>query len=68
LAVHPNIYTDHFQAIKAANYSNTKTYNKNESAAFDLSLIDQIGKKNSNMFEPATQAIGKDLKRMCKKY
>jgi len=62
------LWEEYFSVLKAANYSNTKAYNKNESSAFDLSLISQLGKKNEAVIASATKAIGKDLKRMCKKY
>jgi len=62
------LWEEYFSVLKAANYSNTKVYNKNESSAFDLSLISQLGKKNEAVIASATKAIGKDLKRMCKKY
>lgn len=68
LEAHAGVWDDYFSSLKAANYSNTKVYNKNESSAFDLSLINQLGKKNSTVLPTATKAIGKDLTRMCKKY
>lgn len=62
------MWEEYFAALRAANYINTKTYNKNESSAFDLSLINQLAKKNNTVIAAAGKATGKDIARMCKKY
>jgi hypothetical protein len=36
---YPNLYLQHFTNIRLANYANSKTYNKSEGAAFDVSII-----------------------------
>ena len=64
----PEIYEQYFTTIKNANYANTKVYNKNEAAAFDLSLIAKLTQKEESALANASKVIGKDLKRMCKKY
>lgn len=46
LSEHDNLWESHFTCVRAANYSNTKVYNKNESSAYDVSLISQLSKKN----------------------
>jgi hypothetical protein len=68
LASHPNLYHEHFNSIRSANYANSKNYNKSEGAAFDVSIIRELSKKNDNVIADATKAIGKDFKRICKKY
>jgi hypothetical protein len=59
---------DYFTSVRSANYANTKIYNKNESSAYDVALISQLSKKNENVISLASKAIGKDFKRICKKY
>ena len=54
--------------MKASNYNNTKNYNKNEGTAFDVGLIAQLTNKEEGLLSVASKAMGKDLKRMCKKY
>ena len=68
LRANPDIFSQDFSAIRSANYSTTTAYNKNEAAAFDLSIINELSKKNDDVLTSATQAINKDFKRMCKKY
>lgn len=40
----------------------------NESCAFDVAIINQMNKKDAKVADQASQAIGKDFKRICKKY
>lgn len=40
----------------------------NETSAFDVGLVQQIAKKQPNAIDSASKAIGKDFKRICKKY
>lgn len=68
LEKHEDIYENYFNSVKGANYSNTKNYNKNEASAFDVGLISQLSKRNDTVISAASKIIGKDFKRMCKKY
>lgn len=68
LESHPEIYEQYFTTIKNANYANTKVYNKNQTAAFDLSLISKLTQKEESALANASKVIGKDMKRLCKKY
>lgn len=68
LEQHPALYEDYFTTIKAANYANTKHYNKNESSAFDIGLIAQLTKKEEATLLGVSKIVGKDLKRILKKY
>lgn len=65
---HLNLYQEHFSSIRSANYANSKTYNKSEGAAFDVSIIRELSKKNDNVISDASKSIGKDFKRICKIY
>lgn len=65
---HNNFYEQYFGVIQSANYNNTKSYNKNEKSAFDISLITQLTKKEDQALSKASAALGKDFKRICKKY
>jgi len=65
---HPDIYEQYFASIKIANYSNTKHYNKNESSGFDVDLIAKLTRKQENQLLEASKVVGKDLKRVCRKY
>ena len=65
---HPDIYEQYFKNIKMANYSNTKHYNKNESSGFDVDLIAKLTKKQEDQLLEASKVVGKDLKRVCRKY
>lgn len=68
LQEHPDIYDQYFTILKAANYSNTRVYNKNEGSAFDVSLIAKLTRKEEGALQAATKVVGKDMKRICKKY
>lgn len=63
-----DFYDKYFKSIKNANYSNTKVYNKNQASGYDISIIHQFSKKNENVLNNATKSVGKDFKRICKKY
>lgn len=63
-----DFYDKYFKSIKAANYSNTKQYNRNQISGYDISIIHQFSKKNDEVINNATKIIGKDFKRICKKY
>ena len=65
---HPDIYEQYFTNIKVANYSNTKNYNKNESSGFDVDLIAKLTKRQEVQLLEASKVVGKDLKRVCRKY
>lgn len=40
----------------------------NETSAFDVGLIQLLAKKQPNIILSASSVIGKDFKRICKKY
>lgn len=40
----------------------------NESSGFDVAIIQQLAKKQPTVITSASAAIGKDFKRICKKY
>ena len=65
---HSNFYQNYFSIIHNANYNNTKNYNKNEKSGFDISLITQLTKREEQALSKASAALGKDFKRICKKY
>ena len=68
LRANPDLYSSDFAAIRTANYGNTNAYNRNEAAAFDLSLINEMSKKSGEVIEEASRVMKKDFKRMVKKY
>jgi hypothetical protein len=62
------LWGKYFLSIRNANYANTKAYNMNESSGFDVAIIQQLAKKQPAVIASASAAIGKDFKRICKKY